>query len=44
MNLTKLFEAQAELDKRIVEEKGLQGQNLLDEKILALQVEKKRSL
>src|SRR5690625_5163995 len=39
MNLTKLFKTQAELDKKIVEEKGLQGQDLLDEKILALQVE-----
>lgn len=39
MNLSKLFEAQAILDKRIVEEKGLEGQDLLDKKILALQVE-----
>lgn len=39
MNLSKLFEAQKKLDDRIVEEKGLQGQDLLDEKILALQVE-----
>jgi len=39
MNLTKLFEAQKALDERIVAEKGLQGQNLLSEKILALQVE-----
>lgn len=39
MNLQPLFEAQAKLDKRIVEEKGLQGQDLLDKKILALQVE-----
>lgn len=39
MNLNKLFKTQAELDKRIVEEKGLQGQDLLDKKILALQVE-----
>src|SRR5690625_143976 len=39
MNLTKLFKTQAELDKKIVEEKGLQGQDLLDEKILSLQVE-----
>ncbi len=39
MNLQKLFETQAELDKKIVEEKGLQGQDLLDMKILALQVE-----
>lgn len=33
------FEAQDELDKHIVEEKGLQGKDLLGEKILALQVE-----
>lgn len=39
MNLQKLFEIQAKLDKKIVEEKGLQGQDLLDKKILALQVE-----
>src|SRR5690625_7095831 len=39
MNLTKLFETQRELDNKIVEEKGLQGQDLLDKKILALQVE-----
>lgn len=39
MNLTKLFEIQRELDGRIVEEKGLQGQDLLPQKILALQVE-----
>ncbi len=39
MNLTKLFEAQAELDKKIIEEKGLHGVDLLDKKILALQVE-----
>ncbi|QBK26724.1 dUTP diphosphatase [Ureibacillus thermophilus] len=39
MNLQKLFEVQAKLDKKIVEEKGLQGQDLLDKKILALQVE-----
>ncbi|MET3700147.1 dimeric dUTPase (all-alpha-NTP-PPase superfamily) [Bacillus oleivorans] len=39
MNLSKLFEAQAELDKRIVKEKGLEGQDLLPKKILALQVE-----
>lgn len=39
MNLSKLFEAQKKLDNRIVEEKGLQGEDLLDEKILALQVE-----
>lgn len=39
MNLTKLFETQAKLDEKIVKEKGLQGQDLLDKKILALQVE-----
>src|SRR5690625_2066344 len=39
MNLTKLFKTQAELDKKIIEEKGLQGRDLLDKKILALQVE-----
>lgn len=39
MNLQKLFEIQTKLDEHIVKEKGLEGQNLLDEKILALQVE-----
>lgn len=39
MDLTKLFKAQKELDDRIVKEKGLEGQYLLDKKILALQVE-----
>lgn len=39
MNLTRIFETQDILDKRIVKEKGLEGQNLLPEKILALQVE-----
>src|SRR5690625_2274047 len=39
MNLEKLFKAQKELDDRIVEGKGLQGKDLLDKKILALQVE-----
>ena len=29
MNLSKLFEMQRKLDERIIEEKGLQGQNLL---------------
>jgi len=38
MNLQKLFKAQAELDKRIVEKKGLQGVDLLPNLILALQV------
>lgn len=39
MDLNKLFETQAKLDAHIVEEKELQGQDLLDKKILALQVE-----
>lgn len=39
MNLNKLFEIQAGLDYHIVKEKGLEGQGLLDKKILALQVE-----
>lgn len=39
MNLNELFEIQARLDNRIAEEHGLQGQDLLDKKILALQVE-----
>lgn len=39
MNLEKLFATQKKLDERIVKEKGLQGQDLLDKKILALQVE-----
>lgn len=39
MNLEKLFKAQKELDSHIEKEKGLEGQDLLDKKILALQVE-----
>jgi dimeric dUTPase (all-alpha-NTP-PPase superfamily) len=39
MNLSKLFELQRELDERIVREKGVEGQDLLPMKILALQVE-----
>src|SRR5690625_2968355 len=39
MNLEKLFKIQTELDKRIVEKHGLQNEDLLDKKILALQVE-----
>ncbi|WP_046721481.1 dUTP diphosphatase [Heyndrickxia coagulans] len=39
MNLQKLFEAQADLDKHIIEKKGLHGINLLQDLILALQVE-----
>ncbi|MFD1206663.1 dUTP diphosphatase [Sporosarcina contaminans] len=39
MNLIKLFETQRVLDDRIIKEKGLEGQDLLPMKILALQVE-----
>lgn len=39
MNLIPLFEMQEQLDTRIREEKGLQGQDLLDEKIRALLTE-----
>lgn len=39
LDLVKLFETQRVLDKRIVKEKGLEGQDLLPMKILALQVE-----
>lgn len=39
MNLTKLFEIQKALDERIIKEHGLQAHDLLDKKILALQVE-----
>jgi len=39
MNLQRLFEIQAELDLEIIEKKGLQGKDLLPERILALQVE-----
>ncbi|WP_281659108.1 dUTP diphosphatase [Halobacillus sp. Cin3] len=39
MNLEKLFEIQGGLDAHIVKEKGLEGQDLLPWKILALQVE-----
>src|SRR6185312_3767022 len=39
MNLIKLFETQSKLDARIVEEKSLQGRDMLPEKILALLVE-----
>lgn len=39
MNLQPLFEMQDVLDKKIVKEKGLEGQDLVQEKILALQVE-----
>ena len=39
MNLKHLFELQRKLDEHIVKEKGLEGQDLLPKKILALQVE-----
>ena len=39
MNLQPLFETQRELDAKILLKKGLSGQDLLDKKILALQVE-----
>ncbi|MFW0912765.1 dUTP diphosphatase [Bacillus altitudinis] len=39
MNLEKMFQMQAELDNRIIIEKGLEGQDLLPGLILALQVE-----
>lgn len=39
LNLSKLFEMQKVLDDRIVKEKGLEGKDFLDKKILALQVE-----
>lgn len=39
MNPDKLFETQKILDDRIVEEKGLQGVDLLDKKVLALQAD-----
>ena|SRR5699024_1362017 len=39
MKLDKLFTAQKELDDRIVKDKELQGHDLVDNKILALQVE-----
>ena len=39
MDLKPYFEAQAKLDEHIIQQKGLQGQDLLDKKILALQVE-----
>jgi dimeric dUTPase (all-alpha-NTP-PPase superfamily) len=39
MDLKPLFEMQRVLDDRIIDEKGLEGQDLLPEKILALQVE-----
>ena len=39
MKLQELFDIQRELDQRIVEKYGLQGDDLLSKKILALQVE-----
>ncbi|XLP22029.1 dUTP diphosphatase [Bacillus toyonensis] len=39
MKLQKLFEMQKLLDKRIIKEHGLEAVNLLEEKLLALQVE-----
>lgn len=39
MNLSRLFKMQQKLDEHIIKEHGLEGQNLLPEKILALQVE-----
>jgi dimeric dUTPase (all-alpha-NTP-PPase superfamily) len=39
VNLEKLFSLQRELDNRIIKEKDLEGQDLLPNKILALQVE-----
>ncbi|MCU9590297.1 dUTP diphosphatase [Bacillus velezensis] len=39
MNLQKMFEMQKVLDDRIIKEKGLEGQDLLPDLILALQVE-----
>lgn len=39
MNLNKLFQLQKGLDEQIVQAKGLEGKNLLQEKLLALAVE-----
>ncbi|KAA6447572.1 dUTP diphosphatase [Bacillus swezeyi] len=39
MDLEKMFEMQKALDERIIKEKGLEGQDLLSNLILALQVE-----
>ena len=39
MNLTKLYDTQRILDERIVQQKGLEGRDMLPEKILALLVE-----
>lgn len=39
MNIEMLYEMQKELDERIIREKGLEGQDLLPNTVLALQVE-----
>ncbi|MEV2911136.1 dUTP diphosphatase, partial [Paenibacillus larvae] len=39
MNIEKMFEMQKELDMRIIKEHGLEGQDLLPNTVLALQVE-----
>lgn len=39
MNITELFEMQRTLDYRIIKEHGLEGKDLLQERILALNVE-----
>ncbi|MCY9512331.1 dUTP diphosphatase [Paenibacillus larvae] len=39
MNIEKMFEMQCELDERIIKEHGLEGQDLLPNTVLALQVE-----
>lgn len=39
MNLGKLFEKQRKLDERIIEQRNLEGMDLLPQKILSLQVE-----
>lgn len=39
LRMLKMFKMQAELDRKIIEEKGLEGQDLLPGLILALQVE-----
>lgn len=39
MNITELFEMQRVLDERIIKEHGLEGKDLLQERVLALNVE-----
>lgn len=39
MNLKELFDMQRTLDERIIKQHGLEGQDLLDQRILALNVE-----